>query len=272
MTNLIYLICLGIGEGETAPDVHVDMCQMCIDSIRDQGEYDGEIALVCDRDEFDRVDFVINLDASWVIDSLNDIGLLRFKVLEPLDIDRYDSIMFLDNDVLALDDINPIFDLPDRNIVISEEYPISQMYVSTGSWNNMPFLEDEYVKDAKNNPRINTGIFCMDSDIYLDYCEKIFEYTKECIAFYDYNGVEQLPVNAMIIRGELDYQPVPHSWVEFPIASKNVGPSMVTRYTKLMHYVGNIPAQEKRNRMEEDKRLIENNNLEDLERRYRYEG
>lgn len=249
MSNLVYFICTGIGEDSIAGDMHVDMCHLCMHSLRTMGGYDGEIMVITDReDEFsgmENVDYTVGLSSDWV-KSLDDIGFLRFGARQWIDTRRYDSIMFLDNDILAINDVNPILDLPENNIVISEEYGINNMFFSYGKFENIPFLEDDEKEEALNRPRINTGIFCMDSEVFLDYTERIEQFVRHCSKNYRYKGVEQHPINAMVLRGEVKYQPIPHGWVEFPIAAMNGGSgAVITDATKLIHYVGGIESSEK---------------------------
>lgn len=264
MPHLTYFVCGGITEGETSEDIHVDMCKMAIDSLYRFGEYTGEVMVITDREEdFDNVDYTVGLSPDW-IKSINDIGRLKFLARQWMDPSRYDSIMYLDNDMLIMNDIQPVLGLPDEAIVISEEFPINMLNT------NIPFLTDEEKKMAEGMVRINTGVFCIDSNIYLETVRKMLDYLNYCLENYEYRGVEQKPTNAMVVREELPYEPIPHDWVEFPLAAKAVGPPPVfSDVTKVLHFAGNANYAEKQHKaMKDTIPMIENRDYRSMRKIY----
>lgn len=264
MTNLIYFVCAGIESGEVAEQVHVDMCDMAMKSLREFSGYEDDIMVITDRpNDFPQTDFVIGLSDDWV-ESINDIGRLKFYAKQWVNVGMYDSMMYLDNDVLVMNDIQPILDMPDETIVISEEYPLNMLN------SNIPFLTEKEKKESEGMLRINTGVFCIDSKIYLQVCYDILKYLNHCLDTYDYVGVEQKPVNAMVVKGDLPYEPIPHGWTEFPLASKAVGPQPVfSDETKVLHFAGNANYADKQFKaMEETWPLIEDRDYREMRKIY----
>lgn len=233
MSHIIYFVCAGVQEGEVSDQYHVDMCNLCIDSLREYGNYDGEIMVITDRPESFNVDYTVDLPPDRVR-SIYDIGRLKMEARTWIDTRRYDSILYLDNDILATGDIHPVLDLPDGTVCISEEYPVNMMNT------NIPFLTNEEIEESEGMVRVNTGVICFDSTVFLDVTERIRNYLENCINSFNYKGVEQKPVNAMVLREELPYQPIPHAWVEFPLATRNIGPPLALQQTKLLHFAGTV--------------------------------
>lgn len=271
MSNLVYYVCVGIKEGEVADDYHVDMCRLSIKSLRKYGDYAGEIMLLTDRPDDFTVDYTVDLSPHRAA-SIYDVGRLKMEARTWIDVRRYDSILYLDNDVISTGDIQPILDLPEDTIAISEEYPVNMLN------SNIPFLTNEEKQKSDGMLRINTGIMCYDSSIFLDTTEKIYNYLEHCLRNYEYTGVEQKPVNAMVVRREIPYQPIPHAWVEMPLATRNIGPPLSMQQTRLLHFAGTVKHIEKEieggyengqlGHMKRVMDLIERNDRETIKKEY----
>lgn len=232
MNTLLYLVSIDWGDEENS-DVFEAMTNVCIRTIRNAGQYDGDIILITDKpylyDDNNLIDYTVTPVKEC--QTYGDVMLHKFMMSQLINENNYDSILYLDTDIVAINDINPLFKLPNDNILFAEEFPINFI-------TNIDFLTEEEREEAKGIPRINAGTFVCDGNVYHDYMERM-EYTVRDHIKQGLDPADQLPITAMILRDKLEYDNIPHGWVEFPLAAKTVGPPpVITKDTKLLHFIG----------------------------------
>lgn len=232
MTNLIYLVSLNWEESEDNV-IYNQMTSFCIETLREAGNYTDDIILFTYDTDYDWNEDVIIKTPDEQCNSFGEVMLYKMKARNYFNPSDYDTIMYLDTDIIAINDVNPLFNLSDNNIVFAEEFPIN--FITNIDF---PYLTEKELKDAEDMPRINAGTFIINSDIYDKYMEKMEAWVKD----HNESGLDpadQLPITTMILRGELNYDNIPHGWIEFPLATKTVGPPpVINEDTKLLHFLG----------------------------------
>lgn len=269
MSKLLYYVCVSKNNGEKSAHPYTTMCNLSIETVRKLGNFSGDIKVITDApDDIEGADIIeMSVDS---ITSRSAVDVLRHQARKYFDISKYDSVFYLDNDTIAINDINPIFELPDREIVFAEEFPYNE--IATHS----PLLNYEDIKDYPHHPRINTGTFCIDATdtSVFNNIEKTIESRVDfCTQTYNYVGENQQPITSLIMKGKIPYNNIPHGWVEFPFAARHVGPSLVlSDKTKIFHMAGgSVEPKQQLQHMKLCYSFAEENKLRELEEKYSYQ-
>ena len=187
------------------------MTELCVQSLRDPGRFSGPIVVFTDngyrpaephvrvisipqrRDHFERLSFKPN-------------------AAEYLDVERYDKILFLDVDIVAIGDVNPLFDYADGSIRGMEESPWTRMDgPSCGAT-----LTEEERRLARDRWGINTGLLCTPCGRFREYMRLWQNEIRRGREKVENHFVDQPPFNALVFRKELPFRPYPRELIDMP--------------------------------------------------------
>lgn len=152
MQNLIYY------SISNNPD-YVKLLELSVDSVINQGGYEGDFAFILDiHDVFWRRSLnnlpVLQGKNCYLIhnggtQNLESSSYNKFLIYKMSNIHRYSSILMLDCDILCTSDIQPVLDLPTDNnrLYISTE----KEYMGGLYWGNDLFTEEEKKYCINNN-------------------------------------------------------------------------------------------------------------------------
>lgn len=265
MSMLTYLVCVSTEEGEGASAMYTDMCNICVESINKFGEYNGEIVVITDNPQAIDAECKICPITKHRVSSARETVLLRHQLRDIITTKKYDSILYLDNDIVVTGDIEEIHSMVDENIAFAEEFPYNLYNTSYPT----QYISREMRIQNKSRPRTSTGTFCMDATnntLYRDIEHRIEDFVRSFSSTHKYQGVNQLPVCIMIMKGSLPYSAIPHTWTEFPIAALDNGMSMTNLdKVKVFHLSsGHVSQETQLDFMQKIFRAKENNNIEKL--------
>ena len=267
MTKLTYFVCVGPENGESAKTYHTDMCNLCLDSINNFTEYDDKLLVLSDSpDEITGKCDIIEVSQEEIT-TTQEVVLLRHKLREYIKPETFESILYLDNDILALDDITAIHDYTldcEERITFAEEFPYNTFKTNTHLVSKRKRVEYEH------RPRVNTGTFCIDTRNTNKYIklESIMEkFIREYSTKNVYQGINQLPVQICIMNNKLTYSSIPHQWVEFPIPALARDEGIINLDTvKFIHFSsGAMSVESQFEYMKTAHRVLNNTNKKLLE-------
>jgi hypothetical protein len=154
--NLIYLCAIG--------KAYLDMAQMVVWTIRHLGNYpwDDEILIVVDPSTFDTNEKTLSQFKEihhvrlvpLAIDSTEPFNPMMAKVLcnGVIDFSKYDRVMYIDTDILVVNQLEGIFTrAPDKITCFEDIFPLKRRWFAWDT--NMP-------KNLRNKLGVNTGLFC----------------------------------------------------------------------------------------------------------------
>ncbi len=222
--TLLYLCSLGASRFRS-------MTELCIRSLRGRGKYAGEI-LVFTNNGFRTRDPAVRTERAP--DGLEKCAMFAFKAGagKSIDASRYDKILFMDSDMLAVGDMNPFFEHSDDSLCAMEEVGWTRM--------NKPqcgaTLRRREIPAARRRWGINTGLVCTPGKLFRDYMEtwesEIWAERAKLKGWFD-----QSPMNALILRGIVRFKPYPAGWIEMPPMYFWFGGRFrLTKDTKVLHF------------------------------------
>lgn len=232
--NLIYLIAAG------ASDARFYKCvQWCVHSLRKWGKFTDEIlvitdqatpelvASIADRAKILQVDVASLHDSSHQRNDFEKFQVARLLIHQLVDLSAYQNVMYLDADILAVNDINPLFAQVNEFRYAREFQPMSAPMFSD-------LLTDEELAQAKWHRAINSGTFVAPAD-YLPEC--LEQWKKILDESPDVHCYDQTALNAAIFRKQFRAKPLPMFSIGYPALAyfeEHFRPQ-----TQLLHYCGN---------------------------------
>lgn len=241
--NLIYTISYSSLPGTDNRKMNriEDMTKLCIKSIRDLGKYNDDILIFTDSStDYDDLDVDI-VNFSPQPNNIFNVVIMKARAREYFDSNKYDSIMYMDTDIIAINNINKIFEYSTNQICFGEEFPYNLIVpVDEALRPHNPVLTKEESNQLKGVPRINSGLFVCDQSIYDEYMQIFENYMLEYQHIKSETGErDQNYITTAIIREDINYQHLPHGWIEFPtVSSKNGPPPIINNKTKFLHFPG----------------------------------
>lgn len=232
--NLIYLVAVG------AADARFYKCiQWCAHSLREWGKFTGDIIILTDNASPELIsgvkDYakVLEIDINALFDPEHQrsdhdkFQVTRLFVYQWIDLSAYKTVMYMDADILAVQDVNPLFNGVNEFRYSREFQPMSAPMFSD-------LLTDEELLEAKWHRAINSGVYVAPAS-YLPECLRLW---KELL---DVNpGVhcyDQTALNAAIFRKIFRAKPLSAFSVGYPALAyfnEHFRPQ-----TQLLHYCGN---------------------------------
>ena len=156
--NLIYYTISGDKK-------YLSLLELSIESLINFGKYKGDILLICDKFIKENISIDYPNLKYMIVDevdkSLSSGNKLRVYECEYLS--NYDNILFLDSDILIINDINPLFkesSLVEEKFIVSSEIGLSHNNrVITNNGHAGELLTDNQKILYKDVPCINAGCF-----------------------------------------------------------------------------------------------------------------
>lgn len=152
--NLIYLVCGG-------DPVFVKMAEISIQKLRTIGEYEDDIAILTDNEDVDiGQDLTIEISKQT---NRHEYKKYKCKLHNYIDVKKYDKIIFIDVDAMAIKPVKQLFDhVKDRGKVCFFKHgdtPLRSIPLLTASENK------ELLKEAA--PLIASGFFCVAAEQFV---------------------------------------------------------------------------------------------------------
>lgn len=247
--HLVFLVAIGVVDQRFVASVG-----WCVESLRGAGCFDGDIAIITDPASERLLASAVPTASLLVGDperlwnpEHNRIPIQRFQMArlsapELIDLEAYDTVMYLDVDILAIGDVRPLFDGVEEFRYAREFAPMSgPAYSGT--------LTDDEMADARFRRGINSGTFVVPAAQVCD----VFEHWRTGLnRSPDQLCYDQPILNALVLRRQIDAAPMPPHAVAFPLLA-NFG-AHVSGDTVLLHYCG---GPEKFDLMEAHHRLLQ---------------
>jgi len=240
MRTLVYLACF-------RDPVYVEATRLCIASLRGAGRYDGEIAVLSDGSFPEGTEGVTVHRLPETKDAFG-IRSSKLGAARVLDATRYDRILWIDSDVIAIDDVAPLFSFVRKGLAAGDERPFNTLRVESvgGCLTRWERLRHRF------RWGINAGVFCVEASLLGKYLDLWQAEVERCRARL-HRWVDQPPLNAMIVRKQIEFTPYPPGWIELPLLYEFLGRGLKFRrqpQTKLLHYCGHPDKQEMLLRMQ----------------------
>lgn len=232
-TNLIYLVAVGIDDQR-----FVTMAKWCVESLRRWGRFDGDIAILTDKasaailGDLGMQAEVVVVDEVLLWEEGHDRGrserfqMARLNVAMVIDLSRYETVMYLDVDILAVKDVRPLFEAVTEFRFAREFVPMS------GPGYNANLTDDE-LEQARWRRAINSGTYVAPAEQLAD-CLKIWSAELDRVPAG--NAYDQPALNAVILRNQFSSAPLAAMSVGFPVMANFV--DHYSDSTILLHYAG----------------------------------
>jgi glycosyltransferase involved in cell wall biosynthesis len=231
--NLIYLVAVGIDDQR-----FVTMAQWCVESLRRWGQFDGDIAILTDAasaelfDGLRKLAEIVAVDEALLWNEDHDRGrsvrfqMARLNVAKVIDLARYETVMYLDVDILAVKDVRPLFEAVTEFRYAREFVPMSLPAYSAS-------LTAEELEEARWRRAINSGTFVAPAAV-LGSC--LEAWSTELNRSPAGDAYDQPALNAAILRNKFPSAPLAAMSVGFPIMTNFV--DHYSDSTILLHYAG----------------------------------
>jgi glycosyltransferase involved in cell wall biosynthesis len=232
--NLIYLVAVGIDDRR-----FVTMAHWCVESLTRWGQFDGDIAILTDATSAELFEglgtlaeiVAVGEDLLWNED--HDRGrserfqMARLNVGRVIDLTRYDTVMYLDVDILAVKDVRPLFESVTEFRYAREFVPMSGHPAYSAS------LTVEELEEARWRRGINSGTFVAPAAVLASCLEA---WGDELNRSPPTDAYDQPALNAVILRNKFPSAPLAALSVGFPIMANFV--DHYSDSTILLHYAG----------------------------------
>ena len=232
--RLIYLVAVGIDDPRFAT-----MAGWCVESLRQWGRFDGDIRILTDAEsavllgDLERQAHVVVVDDGLLWDSTHGrnrserFQMARLNVHHAIDLSAYDTVMYLDVDILAIGDIRPLFEHVTEFRYAREFQPMSGPGYNAN-------LTDEELEQARWRRAINSGTFVAPAT-ELEHCLAVWR--AELDRSPSGAAYDQPALNAVILRNEFPSAPLAAMSVGFPLMANF--PDHFGDHTIVLHYAGN---------------------------------
>jgi len=259
---LICLPCFGL-------PIYEDIARLCIRLLRTRGRFDGDILVFTDG-AFTasapdvRVVNVGDLKVLPVVCATLETlrarvaSVTRFGQTAPLDRDgavpgpvrvlyskafkcltasyvdpsKYRQVAIMDTDMVAIDDVNPLFCAASGTAMGVDERPFNRMTAPSCGGD---LLRPEERGRAERRWGINTGFICVASDAFHDVLRRWGE-AFVAQAHLANEWADQPFFNLLALRRSIRFRPIPRAWIEAPPEYGRRGHEFrLGRSTKLLH-------------------------------------
>jgi hypothetical protein len=224
MKVAIYLCSLG-------PSFFKDMTYLCVTSLRRLGRYAGLIIVFTNNGYMAQDEDVHVVPISPAL-TLFDIREFKASARRYIDGRKFDAVVSMDTDMIAIRDIRPLLVYSGTRICGMQESPWTRM--SDVSCSTCLTTRERRV--ARRRWGINAGLLCTPGTLYEEYMEL---WEAEIRANRDRLKIwiNQPPFNALVLRGQVRFKAYPRRWIEMPplYHLRNRIPR-ITADTRILHY------------------------------------
>jgi len=240
MRRLVYLACF-------RDPVYVEAARLCIASLRGPGRYDGDIAVLSDG-SFPEGTPGVTIHRLPAASDVFGIRSAKLGAARVLDVARYDRILWLDSDVIAVGDVAPLFAFLRRGLAAGDERPFNTLRAPSvgGCLSRWERLRHRF------RWGINAGVFCAEAGVFGEYLD-LWHAEIERYRASLHRWIDQPPLNALIVRRRIEFTPYPPGWIELPLLYEFMGKGRRFKLrpeTKLLHYCGHPDKKEMLSRMQ----------------------
>jgi len=265
MPDLIYLLCFGDPE-------YRRMTELCVESLRGPGRFTGDIMVFTDGSyTTERPDIIVR-DATPVIDrcvaAIQDVvestavsvGAVdnavawhehrvdaaaatrkaAIKALKPelatvIDHTRYARIAVMDTDMLAIDDVNPLFDVATDGVAGMEERQLGNTMLADSCGGAL--LRPDERAAAATRTGICAGFLCAGSEVFAHGMTRWSRAIRADATRLNF-WADQPYFNVLVLRNEIPFQALPDMWIDSPpqYVTHGVGAFALVDETKLFHF------------------------------------
>lgn len=231
--NLVYLVAVGVDDPRFTEAVG-----WCVDSLRRWGRFTGDIIILSDPDSAASLRSlepdarVVSVDLDQLV-SVEHARLrserfqaARLGVDKVVDLGSYDTVMYLDADILAVREIDPLFEAVTEFRYAREFQPMSGPPFSDS-------LTDAEYEEARWRRGINSGTYVAPA---ADLPAMLEVWKAELDRSPGGAGYDQPALNAIVLRGAINAAALPSMSVGFPTLS-NFSDHFGSE-TRLLHYCG----------------------------------
>lgn len=232
--HLIYLVAVSIDDPR-----FTTMARSCVESLRRWGQFDGEIAVLTDEQSATMLGDlspdaeVVVVDDRLLWDPTHDrrrserFQMARLNVHRAIDLTRYETVMYVDADILAIRDVRPLLEDVTEFRYAREFQPMS------GPGYNAS-LTDEELETARWRRAINSGTYVAPASALADCLDVWRDELDRSPAGAAY---DQPALNAVILRNRFPSAPLAAMSIGFPLMASF--PEHYSDHTILLHYAGN---------------------------------
>jgi len=227
MRRLVYLVCAG-------DPAYAELARLSVASLRGAGRFLGDVAVLTDGI------FARGAGADAVRAGAAGDGLaarrLKLGAWRHLDASRYDRILYLDCDVVAVADVGPLFAFEPASVCAGDEYPFNRMS-SPSVGGTLRWWERLRHWRAWG---VNAGAVCFPADAFRATLELWAAEMERCLPRL-HRWIDQPPLNALVVRGRIPFRAYPRRWIELPPLYEFLGngrPFALDPATKLLHICG----------------------------------
>jgi hypothetical protein len=239
MRTLVYLACF-------ADPVYAEAARLCIASLRGPGRYRGDVAVLTDGTFPEGAPGTTVVRLPEAKDAFA-IKCVKLEAARVLDVARYDRVLWLDADVIALGDVAPLFEFCRRGLAAGDERPFNTLRAPSVGGCLSPWERLRH----RFRWGINAGVFCVEGSLvgrYLDLWHAEVHRHRAALGRW----IDQPPLNALIVRRRIEFRPYPPGWIELPLLYELMGKRRkftLRPGTKLLHYCGHPDKSEMLRRM-----------------------
>ena len=187
-----------------------EMATLCVRSLRGPGCYSGDIT-VFTNNNFRAVDRRVQTIA--MPNEMSTQVIRQFKARAHLFIEhrRYDAIMSMDADMLAVRDIRPLLGYRVNRACGMKEKPWTRM--SDRSCRTCLTKAEQMT--ARHRWGVNGGLLCTPGHLFQEYMELWDrEIARRRGALRTW--INQPPLNALILRRKINFTAYPEGWITMP--------------------------------------------------------
>jgi hypothetical protein len=225
--RLVYLVCFG-------GDAYREMAELCIDSLRTWGRYEGDILVFTDG-SFRAAGQGVGVVEVGRLGSQSQVKSFKPYAARFIQGEDYEQVALIDADMVAVDDVNGLLCASGRTIVGTSEYPFNSM-LSESCGGGMLCLEER--PRASRRWGVNTGFLSVAGPHLNETMGRWYD-EMERDAGRGNQWADQPYFNVLVLRGALTFEPLPRYAIDAPVMYRWFnGEFRLRRSTRLLHLCG----------------------------------
>jgi len=229
MKNLVFLACR-LGDNSA---IYKQMLNTCVESLRTKGKFFGDIVVLKNTEENLLKPTYADYVHEFCVSGEESFGFgnhelarakgkhFKFILHHFIDCSKYDNILYLDIDIIAIRNINRMFCSEGNKLM----YAVEEASMSSDSFNH--FLDEESMQKAALLKGVNSGTFCIPGAKYELFSETWKQHLSLPVINPGYEW-DQPALNVLVLRNEFPCEAYHHQTVYFPLLySHNYGDETV---------------------------------------------
>ena len=173
MKNLVFLACR-LGDNAA---IYRKMLNTCVESLRTKGKFFGDIVVLKNVEEELLQPTYADYVHEYYVDGREAFDFkdhevarakgkhFKFILHHYIDCSKYDNILYLDIDIIAIRNINRMFCSDGTKLM----YAVEDAPMSSDSFNH--FIDEESMVQAAELKGVNSGTFCVPGEKYAEFSE-----------------------------------------------------------------------------------------------------